>query len=141
MSYPQPSSLLTAINILFSPQFIDGQLNPVHLTIATQGYWIQSSILRIPNQYGFFSPGPPRLQVHQGALFGVLSFHFGILCILGASIVFWVGARGDPVLPLASAMVALVVGAAASIWVAACYDCRRSPDYDWGDSNGKLRKN
>ena len=140
MSYYQPSSLLTAIKKLFSPQFIDGQLNPIHLTIATQGYWIQSSILHIPTQFGFFSPGPPRLQVHQGALFGLLSFHFGILYILGAFIMFWVGARGDPVLPLASAMVAVVVGAAASIWVVACYDRRRSPDYDWGDLNGKLRK-
>ena len=140
MSSHQPNNLLTAFKKLFSPQYMDGQLNSVHLTIATQGYWIQSNILHIPTQFGFFSPGPPRLQVHQGALFGLLSFHLGLSCIFGAFIVFWVGIRGGPVLALASAMVAIVVGVVACIWIASCYDRHRSPEYDWGDSDGKLRK-
>jgi hypothetical protein len=87
---------LVAIKKFFGPQRIDGQLNPVHLGVAAHGYWIQSSVLHIPNRFGFFSPGPPRLQVFHGALFAFISFSLSILSVLGAFIILWVGARGEP---------------------------------------------
>lgn len=45
----------------------EGTLNPVHLAIAERGYWIQSRILRIPDRFGYFSPGPLQLQAYQSA--------------------------------------------------------------------------
>ncbi|RYP65286.1 hypothetical protein DL770_009032 [Monosporascus sp. CRB-9-2] len=57
------SGILKAVKALLSPQIIDNRLNPYYLAVATRAYWIQSHILRIPDRFGFFSPGPPRLQV------------------------------------------------------------------------------
>lgn len=60
-----------------------GELNPLYITIATTGYYIQSHTLRIPDRFGIFSPPPPdprtyqRRRVHEA-----LSFVF---------IVFWIG--------------------------------------------------
>ena len=55
----------------FFGEVVDGQLNPFLLAVATAGYLIQSRILRIPYQWGPFSPGPPRLQVRQALFFNV----------------------------------------------------------------------
>ncbi|KAI0136371.1 hypothetical protein BJ170DRAFT_601493 [Xylariales sp. AK1849] len=63
------SSLNDSFFTAFQPQVTIHGLNPVHLAIANRGYWIQSHILHIPDRLGFFSPGSPRLQVHEGASF------------------------------------------------------------------------
>lgn len=140
MSYHRADNLVTAIKQHFGPRQVKGQLNPTHLTIATQSYRIQSDILHIPDRFGFFSPGPLRLQAHQGAEFGILFFLLGVICILGIGIIVWFRARGDPVFILASAMMLVIVGVAISIWIMSWYDRRRSKDYDWGNEDGKLRK-
>ena len=140
MSNHRGDSLFIATKQLFGPRWIEGQLNPVHLTIAAHGYRMQSSVLHIPDRFGFFSPGLPRLQAFQGALFGLVSFHLGITCMLGACIIIWVRARGDPTLALATAMLLIVVGVAALVWIMSCHDRRHLPDYDWGSEDGKLRK-
>ncbi|KAF5673219.1 hypothetical protein FCIRC_8098 [Fusarium circinatum] len=37
-------------------------LDPRKLKMANRGYYIQSKILHVPDQFGFFSAGPPWLQ-------------------------------------------------------------------------------
>ncbi|KAK1971052.1 hypothetical protein LY78DRAFT_689298 [Colletotrichum sublineola] len=59
---------------LFAPQVVNNQLNPVHLAIGIRCYQIQTEILGIPEQYGLFSSGPPRLQVLQGSTIPFLYF-------------------------------------------------------------------
>ncbi|KAI1158458.1 hypothetical protein F5B18DRAFT_641046 [Nemania serpens] len=55
---------------IWSDQVVDNQLNPVHLALGVRGYQIPSEVLRIPERWSIFSPGPPRLQVYEGqALF------------------------------------------------------------------------
>ena len=62
-----------AIKGFLKPQVVDGRLNPVRLAVATRGYWIQSHVLHIPDRFGWFSPGPPRLQVHQATSLAFLA--------------------------------------------------------------------
>lgn len=59
-------------------QIVNNPLNPLNLTIATTEYRIQSRTLQIPDRFGFFSPGPPRLQVHDGGMFIVI---VGLICM------------------------------------------------------------
>lgn len=67
------NGIVEAIKGLFSPQIAtDSRLNPHHLALATRGYRIQSRVLHVPDRYGIFSPGPPRLQVHEGSTFFVM---------------------------------------------------------------------
>jgi hypothetical protein len=47
-------------------------------------------------------------------------------------------ANHKPIWRVVVFMVALVVGTLAVIWVMACFDKRRTSDYDWAD--WKLRK-
>jgi hypothetical protein len=74
---------VTTIGLFFSMrQTINNRLNPVYLAIAASGYQIQSQLLHIPDRYSFFSSGPPRAQVEEGAAFAQL---FTLICytILG----------------------------------------------------------
>lgn len=43
-----------------------------------------------------------------------------------------------PIWRLVVGMIVILVGTTAVIWVMACFDENRTPDYDWGD--WKLRK-
>jgi hypothetical protein len=135
------SSMLHSITVAFSPQVtVSNTLNPIHLAIATRGYWIQSRILYIPDRYGFFSPAPPRLQVYQGFLF--IALFIMVICSIfcGASVVFLLSLRPDhkPIWKAVVFMVILVGGTVAMIWFMECFSKRRAQDYDWG--NWKLRK-
>jgi hypothetical protein len=58
----------------------------------------------------------------------------------GASAVFLMSLQPDhkPIWRVVVFMAALVVGTLAVIWVMACFDKRRTPEYDWAD--WKLRK-
>ena len=132
------SKTWTAAGQFFGPQRIDNRMNPVHLAIAQQGYWIQFHILYIPDRLGFFSSGPARLQVFQGFLFALLAFGLGFSVISGAAIVLWLHIRGQSVSALAGAMAAILAAVVAAAWTVQCFDRRRSPDYDWGE-DWKLR--
>ena len=68
------SNIYAGIKDLLGPSVIDGHLNHVHLALATQCYWTQSRIFCIPDRFGFFSPGPPRLQAEESALFIIVVF-------------------------------------------------------------------
>jgi len=135
------SSILNTITTSLSPQITaSNTLNPVQLALATRGYWIQSHILYIPDQYGFFSPDPPRLQVYQGFLFIYLCLMIVGEIFLGAGVVFLMSLTPDhkPIWKVVVFMVALVVGVVAMIWGMACSHENRAPDYEWKD--WKLRK-
>ncbi len=62
-------SLQTMNNAYLAGEIVNNQLNPTHLAIATAGYRIQTETFHIPDRFGFFVAGPPRLQVRQAALF------------------------------------------------------------------------
>lgn len=130
------SSILHNITVTFSPQITaSNTLNPDLLTLGTTGYWIQSHILYIPDRYGFFSPGPPRLQVNQGFLFIFLSIMIVSSLFCGAFTVFVVSLRPDhkPIWKAVVFQVTLVGGTVAMVWVTECFSERRTRDYDWGD--------
>jgi len=59
------------------PAVFAGQANdPVFLATATHSYRLQSQ-LHIPNRFGFFSSGPPHLQVYEtGVLINIISTSF-----------------------------------------------------------------
>ncbi|KAG5813479.1 hypothetical protein H9Q74_003060 [Fusarium xylarioides] len=54
-------------------------LNPGKLKMANRGYYIQSKILHIPDQFGFFSAGPPSLQAKDAESFTRLLAYLSIL--------------------------------------------------------------
>ncbi|KAK6954768.1 hypothetical protein Daesc_004737 [Daldinia eschscholtzii] len=70
-----PQQLFHNMSNLFSTAFFkedvihNNTLNPVRLAVGARCYRIQSRLLRIPDRYGIFSPGPPRLQVYQAGRF------------------------------------------------------------------------
>lgn len=138
MSHNLTSNALTAVKGFLGPGISNGRLNPVYLAIVTRGYWIQSHVLHIPDRFGFFSSGPPRLQVHQSASFAFLTVGVAFSIVWGPLTVLLAKLMGRPISRLAGAMGFLQIAVVAVIWALACFDHRREPDYDWGD--WKLRK-
>lgn len=53
------------------PIVVDGKINPHLVDTGGRGYWIQSQVLRIPDQYGFFVSGPPLLQAQEAHIFTI----------------------------------------------------------------------
>ncbi|GKT62055.1 hypothetical protein ColTof4_02316 [Colletotrichum tofieldiae] len=120
----------------FAPQVIDNRLNPVHLAIGIRCYQIQTEILGIPEQYGLFSSGPPRLQVHQGSTIPTLYFTIAFpVVVLVVAVLFWRDENTNmwpftgPFMGLITCMTILC----ALFWYASCVDPRRAPDYEWND--------
>lgn len=132
---------LTAVKGFFGPQVTsDGRFNPAYLAVASRCYRIQVHSLHIPDQFGFFWPGSPRLQVYEGAAFVALGFGLAFLTVYEGFVVLWIKlAMRRPVSALAGAMLVMNLVLVASCWILACLDRRRAPDYDWGD-NWTLRK-
>ncbi|KAL2693601.1 hypothetical protein Neosp_000161 [[Neocosmospora] mangrovei] len=65
----------------------DGGPNPLFLAIGTRGYYVQSRILRVPQRFGVFSPGPPLLQVHQASFLTFLVILFAVEFFLSSTFV------------------------------------------------------
>lgn len=61
-------------------------LDPWKLKMASGGYYIQSKILHIPDLFGFFSAGPPSLQVKDAESFTRLLAYLSTLGTLEALI-------------------------------------------------------
>ncbi len=134
-------SILNTITVSFGPQVIvSDTLNPIHLALSTRGYWFQSHILSIPDRYGFFSPGPPRLQAYQGFLSLILFIMIVCEIFLGTFVIFLASLKPDrkPIWVLIPAISASAIGVVAFIWAGSCFHENRRPDYDWAD--WKLRK-
>ena len=123
----------------FAGEIVDNRLNPLHLDIATTGYRIQSRTLQIPDRFGLFSPGPPRLQVHEGLFFIII---VGWICLhltFNAFSVFLCRLFGlHTYQKLAAGWFMTMVPWLAIFWIVAIYDRRRAPGYEWGD--WKLRQ-
>ncbi|SPJ74918.1 uncharacterized protein FTOL_04649 [Fusarium torulosum] len=102
------------------------------LSMATRAYYVQSKIFHIPDQFGFFSPGPPpRQEFEVERVIGLLV----LLSIIGT-------------MEVVALLVSLLTGnfewefvrvclgfnciPVEFFWALACYGPRRDPDYDWG---------
>ncbi|KAF2652353.1 hypothetical protein K491DRAFT_719029 [Lophiostoma macrostomum CBS 122681] len=148
MSRPSLSTILslTPIRKFLHGETIDGHPNPLYLIIATRGYSIQSRILHLlhlPNWIGFFSPGSPRLQTRQAALFGVMLLKTCFDVLLGVVVVSLLrvcGLQKTEVRKLAGVLVFLTGAQIVGIWGMACLDRRGALGYDWGQGEGKMRR-
>lgn len=128
------SDIMTFTKGLFEGEIVDNQLNPNLLTLATNGYSIQSQTLRIPDRFGLFSPKPPRLQVHQASVFIV--FVFGsYLTLMGAAFtVFLMRLCGLPnIKRIAVGQLAISAVLIALLYLLICCSRRRAPGYEWED--------
>ncbi len=133
------SNILAIPKGVFAGQIVNNRLNPLHLAIATTGYQIQSRTLQIPDRFGFFSPGPPRLQVHEGLSFIIMVGWICLNLIFNAFSVFVCRLYGLPTCQkLGAAFSLTIVPGVVLFWVGAVYGRRRAPGYEWGD--WKLRK-
>ena len=128
------SNILAIPKEAFAGQIVNNQLNPLHLAVATSGYRMQSRTLRVPDRFGFFSPVPPHLQVHEGLFFIVM---VGWICLNLISNAFSVFLRVLTGLPtcrkLGVAFSLTIVPGVILLWIAAVYDRRRKPGYMWED--------
>ena len=109
----------------------DKIVNPFHIAIAARGYQIQSHVFQIPDRFGYFSPGSPRLQAHQGSLFVAWSALIGTMFFLAATMVYFTYLNDKHYLVAGAMCSVAVVGLVAMSWHMACRDPRRNPDYDW----------
>lgn len=129
---------LTAIKNFFGPDMTGDRLNPVHVAVAARGYQIQSQLLHIPDDFGFFvPPGSPRVQARVGAAFCYMlvanSFRAGwymlhIVCI-GSNlplVTYWLATWGRWAVIYAVYSYCLLL-------------TQREPDYDWGVDDGKAQ--
>lgn len=130
--------LISAIREAFRPvSSMDGRLNVHHIALASQGYWLQSRILRIPDEYGFFSSGPAPLQEFQGAIATCTCVSLCVSCLVEIFTLVMTGLHRGllPVVKLAACFAALRMFVLVIVWVAVLYDVRRAPDFNWEKSN------
>jgi hypothetical protein len=143
---PSISTFLPTFKQAFGPQIINNRsLNPVQAAIGIRGYHIQSKVLHIPDRFGFFSPGPLRLQVREGALF-VRAICFGQVLFTGLTVLamLFLKKLGQPwnkVLLYVEAMVVLLLLMHIGFWVLdmVCHDGCQAPDYEW-EEESEVRK-
>lgn len=127
------SNINDAIRAFFGPSVVDGRLNPTCLALATQCYWIQSRILRIPDRFGFFSSSP-RLQVEEIGIFVLVVFVTSHMAYYAALVVYLAYLKGDrPVKSFAAMMSLLTLTVPVGIWLHLCFSERRQPEYVWKD--------
>ena len=124
--------------MFLGPEIIDDGLNPVLLSVATRGHWVQSHILHIPDQYGFFSPGPPRRQVFEASRLVVVTICLSFITFSGLFTVFVLRITGKSILPVFMILLAWEMGFVAWVWYEMCNSNTREPGYVWGDR--KIRK-
>lgn len=111
------------------------RLNPVHLSLANTAYRIQSQTLGIPDRFGIFSTGPPRLQVweaHWAVFFAFIHLFLAVyvLCVL---FMFWM-MKVRNFGRIALMIIGTWVGSVVFFWYAII--ARRDemgPDYVWKD--------
>lgn len=123
---------ITTIKMFFGFSTIEGTINPVHVAVASHGYRIQSQKLGIPDRFGFFSPGPLQLQEHQGGVVALIVFALIPMIFWSVFIILMFKSKGKPVLGLIEVMMGMFVVWLGALWIIACFDRRRAPDYDWG---------
>ena len=125
--------IVTTIKLAFGNQIIHNTLNPVHLAIGTRGYWLQSHILHVPHRVGFFSSGPPRLQVLEGAEVFFISMLLIPICAWIAFLLLLIHLAGLMTVKAAVSIVVFVTAWLACILALqfARHRSRRALDSDW----------
>jgi len=89
----------------------------------------------IPDKIGFFSAGPPQLQVLQDLVFAEMVFaiicEFSLVACAALLMPFTTDPKlaGNPLLVGPALMGAAVVVA----WIANCFDKHRRSDFEWPD--------
>lgn len=114
-------------------QVVNNQLNPLYLAIATTGYRIQSNTLHVPEYFGLFSSGPPRLQVHQATVFVVMVIATACsLAIWGWTLVIFriSGVTGMKLIKSGSIMLATTAVYVIAMWVLVCCYRRLKAGYE-----------
>ncbi|KAI8955712.1 hypothetical protein F4801DRAFT_276591 [Xylaria longipes] len=109
------------------------------ISMHQYGLYLQSDILSIQPRFGLFTPGPPGLQLRQAIYACVVAFIF-CLSFIYAGIGAWevsYRAQRSPWLKMLRVW-AVIQGvgivAVAGLWVVACHDGVRRPDYPWPSS-------
>ncbi|KAI1126411.1 hypothetical protein F5Y10DRAFT_244955, partial [Nemania abortiva] len=118
---------------VWSDQVVNGQLNPVLLDLANRGYYIQSEVLHIPEQYAIFSTGPPRLQVYEGQAF-VIAYY--IILYIGAALAFFsflLRRLGKFNIRLYAIPLITFIFILVELYIALLYPPQRAPGYVWDD--------
>lgn len=128
-------TILAAIGAIFVPRNPNEPINPYSLAVSTSGYRVQSQVLHIPDRFGYFSPGPPSVQVKEGAFVTFLTIALSVANFMGAIIFFFLKVQGNPnanMMPVISMAATVIV--IVSIWLLACIKRHR------GEGNLKVRK-
>ena len=127
-------NILAVSRELVAGQVVNNQLNPRLLSVATTGYRVQSHTLQIPDRFGVFSSGPPRLQVHQAFDFIVLVTWTCLNLIFATFLVFLGILYGRPTCRnLGAAYVLIMIAEAFFLWFVSLHDRHRVPGYEWKD--------
>lgn len=118
----------------FAGEVVDGRPSPPLLALATAGYRIQSQTLQIPDRFGFFSPGPPRLQVSEASLFVATIITTSFFIGLTTLVLLFYKLGGLPHFPsVAAVLYSMIVVQVLATWMIGCCDRRRAPGYTWKD--------
>ncbi|KAL2063982.1 hypothetical protein VTL71DRAFT_4476 [Oculimacula yallundae] len=135
---------------LFAPQVLSSgsnNLNPTLLSIGQAGHYLQSRYFSIPDRYGFFTAGPPRLQVYQGFLVVAIcsmviisSFLLGFLGLVIAQEPQSEKRIFRVVWDLVLIQAALIGSVVALVWVFECTDRKRTADYVWKDWKSRIER-
>ncbi|KAI1132418.1 hypothetical protein F5Y10DRAFT_261125 [Nemania abortiva] len=116
----------------WSGQVVDNQLNPIHLSLGVRGYQIQSA-LRIPERWGIFSAGPPRLQAYEGQAFviacSMLAYTVVHVTFL-SYILFKYGKLNGPVFAV---ILGMIIASVAVTYYGLNSPRQRAPGYVWDD--------
>lgn len=82
MAWYDPRRILAFLNNPMPGKVVAGKINPKLLVIARRAYWVQSRVLRIPDQFGLVSSGPHLLRALQAYnLANHISLYVGNLLI------------------------------------------------------------
>lgn len=98
----------------------DSGPNPLFLAIGTRGYYVQSQILRVPQRFGVFSPGPPLLQVHQASFLSFLVILFAVEFFLSSTFVLTLYRLNGPWLMTLLGLSSVRAGLFALLWSLMC---------------------
>ena len=132
-------NVLTIPRAIYAGEMINERPNPFYVNLASTGYRLQSVTFRIPDQYGFFSAGPPRLQVYEASSCLLL---IAIVCISALLFSFSLLLFRIAEKPCSSGIIAIFVVSTiievGMVWISLCHDPRRGNGHHWGQE--KLRR-
>lgn len=114
----------------------DGNLNPTLLAIAQSCHRYQSEVLGIPDRWGFFTSGNPRLQVDEAAALVSCIFILGpmlLWTIILLAHACYSSLPGCTFIVFLSFLLSLNLGTVGAIWAVMILSKRRKKDYIWAD--------